>query len=155
MASLGHNELALVDSSIIFQHGDGTGHWNPSPWRTRTHLSCIINMHGCRHPGHGRSHGISIHCIDLICPNSQNKYIRSQSYRLLYTHKLAQTHSWMLNESLNHHKHIQVSHTWLLHTCPHHLISSCITKHVQRGSWVVQMLLGTIYLISLWPRDIL
>ena len=29
--------------SIIFQHWDGAGSWNPSSWKTKTSVSCIVN----------------------------------------------------------------------------------------------------------------
>ena len=32
--------------SIISQHWDATGSWNPSLWKTRTRLFCIVNTMG-------------------------------------------------------------------------------------------------------------
>ena len=53
--------------SIMSQHWDGTGMWNPSSWRARSQASCNTQYHGCWWPGDARSLGIISHGIDLIC----------------------------------------------------------------------------------------
>ena len=48
-----------LNIKIISQQLDGAGCWNPSLWKTRTHLS-YSQYYGCWWPGHTRNQAISI-----------------------------------------------------------------------------------------------
>ena len=61
--------------SLISQHWDDTGSWNPSSWKTRTHLSCS-QYHGCWWPGDAQSQGISRYGTDHVPQYSGFSIIR-------------------------------------------------------------------------------
>ena len=58
--------------SIISQHSDGIGSWNPSLWKPRAHLYYINQYLGCWWPGDTRSPTIYSHGIDHICQRHSN-----------------------------------------------------------------------------------
>ena len=58
VVALNSFEGYIFSFSIISQHGDDTGSWNPSSWKTGTSLSLHSEYNGRRWPGEERNQGI-------------------------------------------------------------------------------------------------